>query len=113
MLILQEPFSLDLQCVQGDSFQESFTVQDDSVNVNFTGFTGALVARMSAAGDVVFSITTSSGITLGNGSMAIAIDDAVTLAYRPGVYSYQLRVSDATDTQTWFEGNFTIKERRQ
>ncbi|HEY4720859.1 MAG TPA: hypothetical protein VII92_03370 [Anaerolineae bacterium] len=45
--------------------------------------------------------------------MAIAIDDAVTLAYRPGVYSYQLRVSDATDTQTWFEGNFTIKERRQ
>ncbi len=113
MLLLAEPFDLPLECVQGDSFQTSLTIQDDGVNVNFTGMTSSFIAVLGTSGNPKISITTSTGITLGDGTMAIAIDDAVTAGYKPGVYVYQWSVSDATDTQTWFRGNFTIKERKQ
>lgn len=113
MIILDKPGRLDIECVAGDSLQYTLTITDDDAALDMTGWTVTLAAVLPAVGNPKIQLASPTYITPGNGTLAIAVDDSVTDAWRFGTYQYQLRLSDGVNSQTILEGNFLIKERRQ
>ena len=109
-----KPGVLDLVCPAGATFTKTFTWKIDGQAQNLTNYTARMQVRKGYAGsDLLVSLTSSSGITLGGtaGTIAVFIADSATSNLPSGVWRYDLEMvsGDATPIVTrLLEGKFTV-----
>jgi hypothetical protein len=81
------------------TFQLTLSTQVDNdppVPVNLTGYSALFQLRRTPLHPQVISLANGSGITLGGvaGTIALEISDTLSEEVAPGVYQYDLRLTD-------------------
>lgn len=102
------PAFADLIVQQGSTFDQTVSIEVNGSAYNMTGFTGLLQA--AALGDTVATITltTSDGIILGNGTMALSMTATETAALTAGRYAYQVEVTTGATVVRVLEGQLRV-----
>lgn len=108
-----KPGVLDLVCPAGATFTKILTWKEDGAAKNLTGYSARMQVRKGYAGtDLLLSLTSSSGITLGGaaGTISILVTDTVTSSLPSGVWRYDLElVAPTTNYVTrLIEGKFIV-----
>lgn len=108
--------NLPIIIYQGSIFTLNLTYKDsDGNNINLSSFNEAyMVGRLhKGASTVLFSWSKSGGeITLGNGTIDIAVGSSVTAAFNFewGVYDIEIEETDETDRTRVLEGQLTLSK---
>ena len=96
---------------QGATFSRTLTWMINSSLVDLTGYSARLKARNNSSKLVVFSLTSSSGITLGGaaGTIALSVSATDTADLIPGKYSYDIELeSSGGEVTRLVRGTLTI-----
>lgn len=110
--IVRRAAKVDIEIVQGETFNPVFTWKVDGTAVNLTGYTARMTIRDTYGGTSLLSCTTeNSRITLGGAAGTItfsvaASDTAALTAPASGVYDLEL-VSGSTVRKLMY-GDVTI-----
>jgi hypothetical protein len=102
------PAFADLIVLQGATFDQNVAITVNGSGYNMTGFTGTLLARDPDADAPEVTLTTSDGIILGNGTIALSMTAAATAPLTPGRYPYQVEVNTGTAIVRILEGQLRI-----
>jgi hypothetical protein len=102
------PAFADLVVLQGATFDQNVAIEVNGSAYNMTGFTGTLLAKDPDATTAEVTLTTSDGIILGNGTMALSMTAVDTAALTPGRYPYQVEVNTGTAIVRILEGQLRI-----
>ena len=92
---MQAPGYLELTCYQGATFDYSMTWKVDGTAVNLTSYTARMQVRETYdSTDYLYSLTSSSAITLGGtaGTIRIQLSAAETAGVASGQYAYDLEL---------------------
>jgi hypothetical protein len=95
--------TLDLSIEQGATYNLVLTWRVNGTAVNLTNYTARLQARVDVEDtEVVLSLTTGAGITLGGAAGTITLDQsaAQTAVIPAGTYIYDLEMVAGTGTVT-------------
>jgi len=87
---------------QGTTFSRTFTWKDNSNNpINLTGYTAKLEIK-DFKGNLLETLTSGSGITLGgsSGTIAVSIAAVVTTTFTFDSARYDLKMTDASGNVT-------------
>lgn len=100
-------------CEQGATFSRTVTVTDSAgAAVSLSGYSARMkVRRTHSSSDVLVSLTSSSGLTLGGaaGTIAILISATATAALSPVRAVYDLEIESGAGVVTRIlEGDFVI-----
>ena len=97
---------------QGSTFDsDTFTIDDDGVPWNLTGWTARMQIRpFIASSKVLKSLTSSDGITLGGsaGTFSITISAADMAAMPSGTHRYDLEFDSGSRVYPILEGAFVV-----
>lgn len=106
------PGKLNLVCPQGATFSKRLQLFDSAdAAINLAGYTAAMQARQGYAGKTpLFSLSTAvgGGLTIVDNYIYITISSAVTAAFKPGEYVYDLEITNGGVTDRLLEGKFTV-----
>lgn len=95
--------TLDLSIEQGATYNLVLTWKIDGTAVNLTGYTARLQARVDVEdSEVILSMTSSNGITLGGalGTITLNLTATATAALASGTYVYDLEMAAGSGTVT-------------
>ena len=95
---MQQPATYDLVMYQGASWDYQFTWKIDGVPVDLRSYTARMQVSLSySSPDIVLSISTGSGITLGGifGTISLAVNAASTSTIPTAIYVYDLELISA------------------
>lgn len=101
------PSTYNITCPQGATYSTTFTVSQDGVPLDLTGYTAALQVRDSySAVDAEISLTSGSGITLGGtaGTIAVVVSSTVTAGVAANTYVYDLELYSGSTTTRLLQG---------
>jgi len=78
--------------------------------INLTGYSARMQVRPRSGGNVLVSLTSGSGITLGTtgGTIDLALSAGDTAVLPAGVYRYDLELITGTTVTRLVEGQFTV-----
>lgn len=93
-------------------FDYTLTWTVDGSAVNLSGGSAIMQLRDDPSSSASLTISTTSGITLGGtaGTIRLQITDAQLGALTPGVYDYDLLVSQGTAETPLLRGSFTVNQ---
>jgi hypothetical protein len=94
------PGYLDLVVYQGATFDQTIAVEVDGVTYDLTGDTATLPARRPDDAAAPILLTETTGLTLGNGTIAVAMTATATAAITAARYPYVLEVTGEGSTVT-------------
>jgi hypothetical protein len=99
-------------CPQGATFRRTLTWKIGHNPINITGYSARMQVREThESSNVLISLTSNSGITLGGsaGTIALYISNTETSNIRAGLYVYDLElISPNTDVTRLIEGKFDV-----
>jgi hypothetical protein len=102
----------NLVCEQATTFNFQFSVNNDAVPINLTGYTGIMTVRpFVGSSTVTITASTDTGrlvITGGTGTVTVTLSAALTEPIVPGRYSYDLVLSGGTTVTRFLEGLFIV-----
>lgn len=101
------PSTYNITCPQGATYNTTFTVTQDGVPLNLTGYTAALQVRDSyTSADVEIGLTAGSGITLGGtaGTINVVVSSAVSAGVAANTYVYDLELYSGGTTTRLLQG---------
>jgi Na+/serine symporter len=106
------PGLVNFVCPQGSTFRRTLTYSLDEVPVNLTGYSSRLQVREAYySTDLVVSLVSGSGITMGGsaGTIDILISASVTSEFPTGTHVYDLEiVSPSNIVDRLIEGTFNV-----
>ena len=106
------PGKVNFLCPQGSTFRKTITYKLDEVPVNLTGYSSRLQVRQTHYDtNLVVSLTSASGITLGGsaGTIDLLIAASATALFEAGNFVYDLEVQSPNGTvDRLIEGSFII-----
>lgn len=106
------PGRFNFVCPQGATFKPILIYKVDNSPVNLTGYTARMQVRESHTSDeLIVSLTTDSGITVGgsNGEIEITISASDTSNFTPGDHVYDLEIISAGgEVYRLLEGRFNV-----
>ena len=104
------PGKYDLTVHCGATFDKTFTVEDSSGYVNWTGYTATLKIREYLNSEPVVSLSSGSGITLGGaaGTVQIVISASASADITPGSYIYDLELASGSYVVRLLQGKATF-----
>jgi hypothetical protein len=106
------PGLVNFVCPQGSTFRRTLTYTLDEVPVNLTGYSSRLQVREAYySTDLVVSLVSGSGITMGGsaGTIDILISASVTSEFPTGTHVYDLEiVSPSNIVDRLIEGTFNV-----
>lgn len=95
---------------QGDSVEISWSVLDtDGNTVDVSSYNSRFVA-VDQDGTIVLDGTQATILTMGDGTVTLAMDEADTYDVAGDVYTYELRIVGLTNTWTLSTGTMRVHE---
>ena len=102
----------NLICEQATTFNFQFSVNNDAVPINLTGYTGTMTVRpFVGSSTTTITATTTNGrmvITGATGTVTVTISAALTEAITAGRYSYDLVLDSGSVVTRFLEGLFIV-----
>ena len=102
----------NLICEQATTFNFQFSINNDSVPIDLTGYTGVMTVRpFVGATTTTVVATTENGrmvITGATGTVTVTLSAALTEPIVPGRYSYDLVLSGGATVTRYLEGLFIV-----
>lgn len=102
----------NLICEQATTFSFIFSINNDAVPINITGYTGTMTVRpFVGSSTVTVTATTTNGymvLTGATGTVTVTLSAATTTDFTPGRYSYDLVLNDGSTTTRYLEGLFIV-----
>ena len=102
----------NLICEQATTFNFQFSVNNDAVPINLTGYTGTMTVRpFVGSSTTTITATTTNGrmvITGATGTVTVTISAALTEEITAGRYSYDLVLDSGSTITRYLEGLFIV-----
>jgi hypothetical protein len=102
----------NLICEQATTFNFQFSVNNDAVPINLTGYTGTMTVRpFVGASTTTVVASTDNGymvFTALTGQVTITFSAAITGAISAGRYSYDLVLDSGATVTRYLEGKFIV-----
>jgi len=102
----------NLICEQATTFNFQFSINNDAVPINLTGYTGTMTVRpFVGASTTTITATTTNGrmvITGATGTVTVTISAALTEEIVAGRYSYDLVLDSGSTVTRFLEGLFIV-----
>ena len=102
----------NLICEQATTFNFQFSVNNDAVPINLTGYTGTMTVRpFVGSTTTTITATTTNGrmvITGATGTVTVTLSAALTEEITPGRYSYDLVLNSGATITRFLEGLFIV-----
>ena len=102
----------NLICEQATTFSFIFSVNNDAVPINLTGYTGTMTVRpFVGSSTTTITATTTNGrmvITGATGTVTVTISSALTEEITAGRYSYDLVLDSGSTVTRFLEGLFIV-----
>jgi len=102
----------NLVCEQATTFNFQFTINNNNVPLNLTGYTGTMTVRpfVGASTTTVVASTANGRMVLGGalGSVTVTLNAATTGAIGAGRYSYDLVLNSGGTVTRYLEGKFIV-----
>jgi hypothetical protein len=102
----------NLICEQATTFNFQFSINNDGVPIDLTGYTGTMTVRPFVGSTTTTVVaTTENGrmvITGGTGTVTVTLSAALTEPIVPGRYSYDLVLRGGTTVTRYLEGLFIV-----
>ena len=102
----------NLVCDQAPTFNFQFSINNNNVLLNLTGYTGVMTVRpfVGASTTTVVASTANGRMTLGGvaGSVTVLIDATTTGAIGAGRYAYDLVLTSGITVTRYLEGKFIV-----
>ena len=102
----------NLICEQATTFNFQFSINNDAVPINLTGYTGTMTVRpfVGASTTTVVASTANARMTLtpGSGRINVTLSSAITGAITPARYAYDLVLDSGTEVTRILEGKFIV-----
>ena len=102
----------NLICEQATTFNFQFSVNNDAVPINLTGYTGTMTVRpFVGSSTTTITATTTNGrmvITGATGTVTVTISAALTEEIVAGRYSYDLVLDSGATVTRFLEGLFIV-----
>jgi hypothetical protein len=109
-IILSAKFNLI--CEQATTFNFQFSINNDAVPINLTGYTGTMTVRpFVGSSTTTITATTTNGrmvITGATGTVTVTISAALTEEITAGRYSYDLVLDSGSTVTRFLEGLFIV-----
>ena len=106
------PGKVNFLCPQGSTFNRLLTYKIDDVPINLTGYSSRLQVRETHySDDIITSLTSGNGITLGGsaGTIDILISASETTNFNSGNFVYDLEIESLNGTvNRLIEGSFIV-----
>lgn len=100
----------DLRIQQGDTFKRTFVFKQDGVLWDLSSITKKLSVKDSAGTEIL--VFNNSDFTFSaTGTYIITSSSATTNTLTPGVYSWDLQLTDSGNVQTYAYGQFIIESQ--
>ena len=102
----------NLVCDQATTFNFQFSVNNDAVPINLTGYTGTMTVRpfVGASTTTVVASTANGAMAIDptNGRITVTLSATVTGAISAGRYSYDLVLTSGVTVTRYLEGKFIV-----
>ena len=102
----------NLICEQATTFNFQFSVNNNAVPINLTGYTGTMTVRpFVGSSTTTITATTTNGrmvITGATGTVTVTISSALTEEIVAGRYSYDLVLDSGSTVTRFLEGLFIV-----
>jgi hypothetical protein len=102
----------NLVCDQATTFNFQFTINNNNVLLDLTGYTGTMTVRpfVGATSTTVVASTANGRMVLGGaaGSVTITLSATITGAIGSGRYSYDLVLDSGATITRYLEGKFIV-----
>ena len=102
----------NLVCDQATTFNFQFSINNNNVLLNLTGYTGVMTVRpfVGATTTTVVASTANGRMVLGGalGTVTVTIDATTTGAIGAGRYSYDLVLDSGATVTRYLEGKFIV-----
>jgi hypothetical protein len=102
----------NLVCDQATTFNFQFSINNNNVLLNLTGYTGTMTVRpfVGATTTTVVASTANGRMTLGGiaGTVTVLIDATTTGAIGSGRYVYDLVLTTGSTVTRYLEGKFIV-----
>jgi hypothetical protein len=102
----------NLVCEQATTFNFIFSINNNNVLLDLTGYTGVMTVRpfVGATTTTVVASTANGRMTLGGiaGSVTVLIDATTTGAIGSGRYVYDLVLTTGSTVTRYLEGKFIV-----
>ncbi len=102
----------NLICEQATTFNFQFSINNDAVPINLTGYTGTMTVRpFVGSSTTTITATTTNGrmvITGATGTVTVTISAALTEEIVAGRYSYDLVLDSGATVTRFLEGLFIV-----
>jgi hypothetical protein len=102
----------NLVCDQATTFNFQFSINNDNVLLNLTGYTGTMTVRpfVGATTTTVVASTANGRMVLGGalGTVTVIIDATTTGAIGSGRYVYDLVLTTGSTVTRYLEGKFIV-----
>lgn len=102
----------NLVCDQATTFNFQFTINNNNVLLDLTGYTGTMTVRpfVGATSTTVVASTANGRMVLGGaaGSVTITLSATITGAIGSGRYAYDLVLDSGATITRYLEGKFIV-----
>ena len=102
----------NLVCDQATTFNFQFSINNNNVLLNLTGYTGVMTVRpfVGATTTTVVASTANGRMVLGGalGTVTVTIDATTTGAIGSGRYAYDLVLTTGVTVTRYLEGKFIV-----
>jgi hypothetical protein len=102
----------NLVCDQATTFNFQFSINNNNVLLNLTGYTGTMTVRpfVGATTTTVVASTANGRMVLGGalGTVTVTIDATTTGAIGSGRYAYDLVLTTGSTVTRYLEGKFIV-----
>jgi hypothetical protein len=102
----------NLICEQATTFNFQFSINNDAVPINITGYTGTMTVRPFVGSSTTTVVaTTENGrmvLTGATGTVTVTLSSALTEPIVPGRYSYDLILNSGSTITRYLEGLFIV-----
>ena len=102
----------NLICEQATTFNFQFSINNDAVPIDLTGYTGTMTVRpFVGSSTTTITATTANGrmvITGATGTVTVTLSAALTEPIVPGRYSYDLVLNSGSTITRYLEGLFIV-----
>ena len=108
---MTEPVRQDLTCYKGQTYNQNFYFKHDKQPIDLTGCTARAQIRPAPNHETLTAEFTVS-VSGEEGKVSLALSDTVTAAIIPGVYAWDLKMTEADGTVRYrIAGKFIVSGR--
>jgi hypothetical protein len=101
----------NLICEQATTFNFQFSINNDAVPIDLTGYTGTMTVRPFVGASTTTVATTANGrmvITGATGTVTVTLSSTITEAITASRYSYDLVLDSGSTVTRYLEGLFIV-----